>query len=82
VLFEEGGVEATCEETLAQMQAVAQEHLAYTQDDHGLVDAHEQYTHKWKACQRRIHNLHRQLEEVPEKWREYNQRYCSQDTVL
>ena len=43
-------------------------------DDQYLVDAHQDHLERWRKLQIEIDQLFAMLEQVPERWKEYNHR--------
>ena len=74
VIFEESGLARTCHQCLEEMARVAQRVLAQTPDDRSLEQAHSEHADRWHRLKLEIEDLRMNLEEVPEKWRQYNQR--------
>ena len=56
------------------MGRVSQRQLALTPDDQTLPQAHAEYTSRWQRLKLDIEDLRMNLEEVPEKWKQYNLR--------
>ena len=72
VLFEEGAIIQTCEGCLEQMRQTSQELNTLTGDDMSLVEAHKAYRARWDALRLKIDKMRMTLEEVPERWKDYN----------
>ena len=55
--------------------AVTSEQLKQLRPDDGsLQEAVQEYSRRWQLVTRHIDDMRAQLEEVPERWRDYNRR--------
>ena len=67
----------TCQQCLEQMNNAADNLLAIDRNNTTLKDACVVATERWNAVKQDIDNLRMQLEEIPERWQEYNRRYVN-----
>ena len=57
------------------MRIVAKQLLKYDKSDTSLQEAVDEYTKRWQVLTSDIERVRVELEQVPERWRAYNQRY-------
>lgn len=73
VIFEESGLVATCLDSLESMRQTGDALQAHN-GDQTLYTRYEDHLAHWRRLELAIANLHMQLQQVPERWREYNNR--------
>ena len=69
----------TCQQCLEQMYQATDKLKNIDSNNTTLKDACLIYTKKWNAVKQDIDNLRMQLEEIPERWQEYNKRYVDKE---
>ena len=76
-MFDDSSVVARAESCLDEMTSTSERLSAYHADDKSLQEAVTEYTRRWRDVMRHVDGMRTQLEEVPERWRDYNRRCAS-----
>lgn len=65
----------TCESCLEQMNEIG-ESLNHDHNDHHLLESYETHRDRWNNVRSHLDEMHLRLEELPEKWKLYNERWA------
>ena len=71
VIFEDSGFSPQCEDCLLQMDRISDKALQHNGDS-TLKDRYHEHKDRWLKLKLRLQNIHMNLEQVPEKWKQYH----------
>ncbi len=74
VIFKDSAIKPTSVECLAEMKKAAEGLKAADSGNTSLVDEYTDRKEEWEALWRHVEALATQLDDLPEKWRLYNNR--------
>ncbi|XP_025103982.1 nesprin-1-like isoform X4 [Pomacea canaliculata] len=72
--FQQGPFKTTCEKCLEQMKDYANQLLNLDKTDRFLQKRYEEHLDRWNRLTAFSDKLHLQLKQLPERWKEYNQK--------
>ena len=74
MIFQESGLEDTCQECLEKMFTASDRLMSLRHGDHSLRRRYEEHRQRWTRLISNIEDLHISLQQLPEKWQQYNDR--------
>ncbi len=72
----DNAIKPTSQECLADMKKAAEGLRAVDNGNTSLLDVYADRKEEWETLWRRVEALGTQLDDIPEKFRLYNNRYC------
>lgn len=73
-MFHESQFRSTCTKFLETMQTIAIKLLEYEKDETSLQEGYEEHEERWQRLLATMDTLHLGLKQLPERWKDYNQK--------
>ena len=79
--FNEGPFRPTCTKCLESMQTMAKDLNKLDKKDHDLQDRYDDHKARWDRLVTMMDGVCLELKQLPERWKDYNQRYITKKLV-
>ncbi|KAL5008450.1 hypothetical protein ScPMuIL_014031 [Solemya velum] len=81
-MFHESQFRSTCTKFLETMQTIAIKLLEYEKDETSLQEGYEEHEERWQRLLATMDTLHLGLKQLPERWKDYNQKLGDFNTFV